>query len=228
MMKKLLTRGLMGVAALAVPAGALMALPMVAASAAPSPGWHVGYLNSSGQALSMGQAAPLSGGGATFNFTNQPNTALLLNTKGGGTDLTSKTVTATVQTTGVSVPVSYRGQPDACGGASSVRLYFETSNAGGFNETNYWWANDPEGLGSVSLDTLNNNPTTLTVSLNPSNWTDWNGHRGSDLAYQAGFQKAVGNVTGIGLSFGGGCFFENGVGTNGTGSFQLSNLTTTP
>jgi hypothetical protein len=35
-MKKLLTRGLMGVAALAVPAGALMALPMVAASAAPS------------------------------------------------------------------------------------------------------------------------------------------------------------------------------------------------
>jgi hypothetical protein len=35
-MKKLLTRGLMGVAALAVPAGALMALPMVAASATPS------------------------------------------------------------------------------------------------------------------------------------------------------------------------------------------------
>ena len=34
-MKKLLTRGLMGVAALAVPAGALMALPMGIASAAP-------------------------------------------------------------------------------------------------------------------------------------------------------------------------------------------------
>ncbi len=35
-MKKLLTRGVMGIAALAVPAGALMALPMVAANAAPT------------------------------------------------------------------------------------------------------------------------------------------------------------------------------------------------
>jgi hypothetical protein len=226
-MKKLLTRGLMGVAALAVPAGALMALPMVAASAAPSSGWHVGYLNSSGQALSMGQAAPLSGGGATFNFTNQPNTALLLNTKGGGTDLTGKTVSAMVQTKDVSGPVSYNGQGQSgdCGGGSSVRLYFETSNAGGFNETNYWWANAPGG--SASLADLSSS-TPLSLKLDGSNWTDWNGHRGSDSAYQAGFQKAVKNVTGIGLSFGGGCFFENGVGTDGTGSFQLLSLTTTP
>jgi hypothetical protein len=227
-MKKLLTRGLMGVAALAVPAGVLMALPMVAASAAPSPGWHVGYLNSSGQALSMGQAAPLSGGGATFNFTNQPNTALLLNTKGGGTDLTGKTVTATVQTTGAGL-VNYRGQgqPNDCGGAPSVRLYFETSNAGGFNETNYWWANAPDG--SASLDALSTQKT-LSLSLaDPGQWSDWNGHFGNaDLASAQGFQKAVKNVTGIGLSFGGGCFFENGVGTDGTGSFQLLSLTTTP
>ena len=60
----------------------------------------------------------------------------------------------------------------------------------------------------------------MAVPLNPANWSDYNGHFGSDPAYTAAFQQAVKNVTSIGLSFGGGCFFENGVASYG-GSFTL-------
>jgi hypothetical protein len=36
-------------------------------------------------------------------------------------------------------------------------------------------------------------------------------------------------VTAIGLSFGGGCFFENGVGTtDGSGTFTLNSYTVSP
>jgi len=57
--------------------------------------------------------------------------------------------------------------------------------------------------------------------------TDYNGHLGGDPAYAAGFQAAVKNVTTIGLSFGGGCFFENGVGTSdGSGTFTLDTFAT--
>jgi hypothetical protein len=40
-----------------------------------------------------------------------------------------------------------------------------------------------------------------------------------------GFMDAASNVTMIGLSFGGGCFFENGVGTiDGSGTFTLDSF----
>jgi hypothetical protein len=54
-------------------------------------------------------------------------------------------------------------------------------------------------------------------------WSDYYGHFGNDPAYAAGFQAALGNVTDIGVSFGGGCFFENGVGTtDGSGAFTIN------
>ena len=44
----------------------------------------------------------------------------------------------------------------------------------------------------------------------------------------AGYQAAVANVTAVGLSFGGGCFFENGIGTtDGSGSFELNSFSAT-
>ena len=67
---------------------------------------------------------------------------------------------------------------------------------------------------------------TLTARLDPSEWSDWDGHMGnSDTAHAAAFAEAVADVQQIGLSFGGGCFFANGVGTpNGSGSIALTNL----
>ena len=58
----------------------------------------------------------------------------------------------------------------------------------------------------------------------PSQWSDWNGQPGNSSApVTAAFNAAVAKVDTIGLSFGGGCFFENGVTTNdGSGTFALT------
>ena len=42
----------------------------------------------------------------------------------------------------------------------------------------------------------------------------------------ASFNAAASIITAVGLSFGGGCFFENGVGTtDGSGTFTLTSFT---
>jgi hypothetical protein len=120
---------------------------------------------------------------------------------------------------------TYHGEP-SCNGplpdlgpAPNVRFYFQTSNAGGFNETHYWWSNPISQV-------LANGNWTLTYNFSPSSWSDYFGHFDSDPTYTSGFYAALSNVTDIGVSFGGGCFFENGVGTtNGSGTFTLNNFT---
>jgi hypothetical protein len=94
----------------------------------------------------------------------------------------------------------------------TVRLFFSSP---GFAFTNFWWSNP------VSM-TLNTTSTaTFNVSLDPSNWSDYNGQPGTSVT--AGFNAAVAKISQIGLSFGGGCFFENGVTTtNGSGTFALT------
>jgi hypothetical protein len=68
------------------------------------------------------------------------------------------------------------------------------------------------GNGSMSLQAL---------LSDPSQWSDWNGQNG--LSVPVAFNAAVAKVNQIGVSFGGGCFFENGVTTsNGTGTFALT------
>jgi hypothetical protein len=62
----------------------------------------------------------------------------------------------------------------------------------------------------------------MTVSLaDPGQWSDWNGQVGnSSPDVTAGFNAAVAKVSTVGISFGGGCFFENGVTTSdGSGAF---------
>jgi len=54
-------------------------------------------------------------------------------------------------------------------------------------------------------------------------WSDWNGQLSGSNA--DAFNAAASNVTAIGLSFGGGCFFENGVGTDdSSGMFSLGSF----
>jgi hypothetical protein len=187
-------------------------------------GWHIGYYNPGGNALSFAQAAQPASGLAMLNFTNQANTALLVTDQKAQFpnllgDMTNKTLSATATISGLTGAFFYYGQPDACGGTTSyVRYYFATSNAGGFDETHYWWSNP------VAAPLATNGPVVLTpVSTNGANWSDFYGHFGSDPSYSAGFNAAISNVTEIGLSYGGGCFFENGVGTtDGSGTFTLN------
>jgi hypothetical protein len=188
--------------------------------------WKLGYYTPSVHGtLSFSDAAAPVAGVATFDFTNQANTALLVTTHGaskGSTlgDLTGSTVSATFEISGATSPFIYFGEPSCGNTISTVRLFFQTSNAGGFNETHYWWSNP---LSAVLANT--GGTITLTASLNdPGAWSDFFGHFGNDPAFP-GFFDAVSNVTTIGLSFGGGCFFENGVGTtDGSGTFTLDSF----
>ena len=67
---------------------------------------------------------------------------------------------------------------------------------------------------------------TIKASFVWSEWSDFYGHRD-----EAAFTAALQDVAAMGLSFGGGCFFENGVGIEpgtGSGYFRLMDFSTTP
>ena len=186
-------------------------------------GWHVGYYNASGRALSMAQAAPLDGGVASLNFTNQTNTALLIATSGAspllGADF-GQIITADFTISGADASdFTFYGAGGLLGsGSATARLFLQTTNAGGFAYTNYWWAD-------VAFVNLGNGLFHLTAKIAPDalQWSDWNGQSAFDNA--GAFTAAANNITGIGLSFGGGYFFENGVGTsNGSGTLALTNF----
>ncbi len=186
-----------------------LASPALATPASAS-NWHVDVYTSSGNTLSQASAAKTADALATFQFTTAANTALLINTQGSQKgsllgDLAGKTVTATFTINGSGDPfICYGG----CGPSpASARLFFETSSAGGFDATHYWWSN-PGGTTELA-----NGSFTLTAKVSPDQWSDEDGHEGSfSASARAGFAAAAANVTGIGLSFGGGGFFENGVG----------------
>lgn len=173
-------------------------------------------------------------GGIAFDFLDTPDTALLATShpsyKGDLLgNMTGKTLSATV---GVSVipgtQFTYFGDPDGCGRLANVRFYFQTDTSGKFEETDYWWSNPV----SVDLQDLTAADVTLSNQMSvASNWSDFYGHTGSDPIYNAAFTKAVKDVQMVGLSFGGGCFFENGVGVvpgTGSGNFRLMDFTATP
>ena len=117
--------------------------------------------------------------------------------------------------------------------AKYVRFYFTSPRASGTTVpgttgfyTQFWWSNpahiplvtDPQGPDSISA-----------IVADPNEWSDWNGKRGSDSPeVTEAFLVAIRNVQSVGLSFGGGCFFENGVTTSdGSGTFN-STFTETP
>jgi hypothetical protein len=174
-------------------------------------------------------------GGIAFDFLYTPDTALLVTShpsyKGDLLgDLTGTNVSATV---GVTVTpgtdFDYYGEPDGCGRQANVRLYFQTNTSGKFEETDYWWSN-PQSADLAALAA--GGDQTISASLaNGANWSDYYGHFGNDPMYAAAFQQAVKDVQMIGVSFGGGCFFENGVGIQpgtGSGSFRLMDFSVTP
>jgi len=186
--------------------------------------WHIGYYNPSGRALSESQAQSAPDGVASLNFTNQPNTALLTTDQKAKNptllgDLTGKKITLnfTISNAGT---FNYYGEgtpSNPCGTPANTRLYFTTSNAGGFDYTHYWWSNPASFV-------LNNGSGSVTATVEPAEWSDWNGQSGTVVP--DGFATAASNVTEFGLSFGGGCFFENGVGTtDGSGVFTLNSYT---
>ncbi|HEV3090622.1 MAG TPA: hypothetical protein VGX91_04160 [Candidatus Cybelea sp.] len=162
--------------------------------------------------------AMFSGGTASFNF--KPNLYVaLLTTQGSALtgDLTGMTLTDTVGVTGSNYPfvTQYGG---SCSSAPTTRFFFHAS---GSAYTRYWWSN-PE-----SFKLQSGSSATLTASLtDPSQWSDWNGKNGTQDP--SAFFSAVGHVIMIGLSYGGGCFFENGATISGGSAVFSSHFTEAP
>ena len=216
---------LSGVAAL-ISTFALALAPMVANADASV--FHLGYYTPSQHGTLLNGDVIPGNGLASFNFTSSPNVALLVaDQRHDMGDLLGKSVSATFDISGLNPGqnFTYYGEPDGSGLPATVRFYFQTTNqyAGGFAYTNYWWSNPV----SVALNG-NGTFTIPTVSFDPANWSDWNGHPGTyDAATTAAFNQAASNVTRLGMSFGGGYFFENGVGTtDGSGTFTLDSFST--
>ena len=165
-----------------------------------------------------------SPGVATFNFA-VPDKVRLLSSDAteviGNGDERGKTMIASFTVQGVSGTFTYGGQPSCGGTTANVRLYFESISPGTkFAYTNYWWSDT-----AWQVLASGTGPQTLTAVVDPTlAWSDWNGQPSSGIN-MAAFQAAASNVTAVALSFGGGCFFENGVGTSdGSGSFTLTSF----
>ncbi len=201
-------------------AGALLAGGMLAVlAAAPAmadPGsWKVYDYNPSGQALVPVAPSSVSGNTVTFSFSANIYTALVATSDKSLTgNLTGGTLTDTVSWTGVTGTFQEQNGGGCTPDNQYVRLYFASP---GFAFTNFWWSNP------VHVDLTGASGTgAMTVSLaDPSQWSDWNGQVGnSSPDVTAGFYAAVAKVSTVGVSFGGGCFFENGVTTSdGSGTF---------
>src|SRR5713101_5379809 len=207
-------------------------------AATPPTSWTVFDFNPSGQAIAPRVSAasmPATNDGTTVSFPFKLNTftALLTTTDASLTgDLSMKTLNVTVSVTGGSGTFQHRSTP--CDpGETFVRFYFTSPKASGTTGTGttgfftqFWWSNPIH----VPLASDPQDPVSISQMVNaPIMWSDWNGKRGTESAeVTEAFEVAIHNVQTVGLSFGGGCFFENGVTTSdGMGTFN-SSFTETP
>jgi hypothetical protein len=137
-------------------------------------------------------------------------------------NLLGKTISATFTISNAVGAFTYGGEPYCSDGAlPNARLYFDSAPITSKHQvfTNYWWSD-------TATVTLANGTFTVTALVNPTTafWGDINGE--ASATQIAGFDAAASNIKDIGLSFGGGCFFANGVGTtDGTGTFVLTTFT---
>jgi hypothetical protein len=145
--------------------------------------------------------------------------------------LTDKTITATIAIT-ISPGAVYSVSSSAGWSIPpNVRIYFTTvpgpynlSDANK-NDTHYWWSDT--AFIHLTEDVVNGlavpMTATFTAPLDPSEWSDANGHRATESpAYTAAFNAAASVPAQLGFSFGSGNFFDTGVGAwSGTITFHV-------
>lgn len=168
--------------------------------------------DSGGLAFDFGYDAGAGAAGYLYN-TNPPRT------------LTGRlSVSLTVKTTGAPVFNYQTESANTCPGTASVRPFFQAHNdwSGEFGR---WWA-DPD------VAPLASGSTTLVIPISADRWTSVYGKRANqDATTNAAFADAAANVTSLGVTFGGGCFYGHGVFVNrgtGTAQFVLSNYSVLP
>lgn len=123
-------------------------------------------------------------------------------------------VTLQVATTG---PVAFDPlDTTSCNLPPSARPFFWANDSGNGN-FDRWWSN-PRAFALAA------GGTTISVPLQPENWSSVDGKFGNlDEETRFGFEKALLNVTMLGLTFGGGCSFGHGIRVSGgTAKFTLT------
>lgn len=141
-------------------------------------------------------------------------------------NLTGKTISGTIRLDVTSNPqfrYGGQGQWNLGSAPANTRLFISTSSAP-YSNSGYkacpscYWFN-----AAVSVQIKATTGTaTLQDTLDPSRWSNANGQLGSSVPSE--FTNAIANVRQIGLSYGGGSFYDVGIAiTNGTGiaTFQL-------
>src|SRR5216684_7673373 len=146
----------LGIASLGAPAAAdsgQIASAFGPADPPPASGWHIGYYTPSPIGTLSYAEAFTGAGEASLDFTTADNTALLVTSQKAKFptllgDLSGDTgVSADVTLSNATGVFTYYGEPSCAGPPPdlgplpNVRFYFQTSNAGGFDETHYWWSN---------------------------------------------------------------------------------------
>lgn len=221
-----------------VPVLPLAALLIGSTPAAAGTGWTEFVYNPSGQALMPMQPPEVLQNSVRLDFVPGQFIALLTTSDSALTgDLSGTTLTDFVSVQQVTGSVVDQNNGGCTPDSQFVRFYF-TSPAGsgpsfptsgpplfhggggtpaGFYSS-FWWSNP------VHVDLV---PGILNVPMSvvvgdTTQWSDWNGQMaGSSPEVTARFDDAVRHVQSVGLSFGGGCFFENGVSVDsGGGAFE--------
>ena len=115
--------------------------------------------------------------------------------------------------------------PGQVGSNAGIRLMF----MGGYlsdGTPNEWWS---RGTVAYVTSMMNGQDVTLTVDFDPSSWSNYYGHVGTDSPDITNeFDTALAGVTRLGLSFGSGDFFSNGFAFNngGAANIQLDSIGT--
>ena len=201
------------------------ALLLVVLAAAPALAeattWKLYSFNSSRHALRSQTVTVSATGAASFTFPEAPDAAYLLSSK-------APTVAAGLSAlVGITGPATFANDPGCTNTTTSptIGLYFEAKTPGGFDPSDYWWSTDRLPLTTSSL-------SLVAAFGDGSTWTNYYGKAGNQpgtyvvdgTTYPSaadGFAAAVSNITSWGVSFGGDCFYANGVGTP-TGSAVLT------
>jgi hypothetical protein len=203
----------------------LLALVVVAAAllATQTAGFASGGQWKLGSYTAKGGFSFKGAGTGMFTFPVAPNAALLVtDQKPLIGDDTAKTITAKFTLTDPANNFTYYGEPDGSGALfATARLYFDDKSilsSTGVG-TDYWWSNPYSVV-------LTDGQLTVSATIDPASWSDYNGQFGNvDGPTTIAFNAAAAHVQDIGLSFGGGYFFANGVGApDGLGTFTLDSF----
>ncbi len=141
---------------------------------------------------------PVDAGSMNYLYNTRPPASI------GG----AVSVSLQVTTTGEAV-FNYMTEPfNTCQTPATVRPFI-WANRNGSGDSDRWWP-------STASYTLAEGSAVLSIPLTPDKWSNVAGKSGSaDRTMSAAFTGATGNVSSLGLTFGGGCFFGHGVNVRG-------------